>query len=90
MTWGILHGWSKTKLAQPMVHRTLSGAQARALRELAALGFSQSSSTKIHLTVRCTIGLSGETTEQWSTSPNGRLRDCAHSLQYQKSEDSLR
>jgi hypothetical protein len=46
MTWGILHGWSKTDRVQPMAHRTLSGvhrtlfgAQAEALRELAALGF---------------------------------------------------
>jgi hypothetical protein len=43
-------------------------------RELAALGFSQLLSTKIHWTVRCATGLSGETTEQQSTSPNGRLR----------------
>jgi hypothetical protein len=59
-------------------------------RELAALGFSRRSSTKIHRTVRCATGLSGETTEQQSTSPNGRLRDCARSLQYQKLDDSLR
>jgi hypothetical protein len=90
MTWRILHCWSKTKLVQPVAHRTLSGAQAGALRELAALGISQRSSTKIYRTVRCATGLSGETMEQRSTSPNGRLRDCAHSLQYQKSEDSLR
>jgi hypothetical protein len=40
-------------------------------RELAALGFSRRSSTKIHRTVRCATGLSGETTEQRSTA---RLR----------------
>jgi hypothetical protein len=40
-----------------------------ALRELAALGFSQCSSTIIHRTIWCTTGLSGETTEQQSTSP---------------------
>jgi hypothetical protein len=45
------------------VHRTLSGAQAEAPRELVALGFSQSHSTKNHWTVRCATGLSGEPTE---------------------------
>jgi hypothetical protein len=74
MTWGILHGWSKTVLVQDVAHRTLSGALAVALRELAALVFSQLSSTKIQRTVWCATGLSGETTEQRSTSPNGRLR----------------
>jgi hypothetical protein len=39
MTWGILHGWSKTDLAQPMAHRTLFGAQVEALHEMTALGF---------------------------------------------------
>jgi hypothetical protein len=43
------------------------------LRELAALEFSQSSSTKIHRTVRCATGLSGETIEQRSTLP---MVDC--------------
>jgi hypothetical protein len=66
--------WSIQDLVQQVAHRTLSGAQAEAPRELAALGFSQSSSTKIHRTVQCTTRLSGETTEQRSTSPNGRLR----------------
>jgi hypothetical protein len=60
-------------MAQPVAHRTLSGSQAGDLRELAALGFSQRSSTKIHRTVQCTTGLSDETTEQRSTSPNSRL-----------------
>jgi hypothetical protein len=40
----------------PVAHRTLSGAQAKAPRELAALGFSQSHSTKIHRIVRCGNG----------------------------------
>jgi hypothetical protein len=39
-------------MVQPVAHRTLSGAQAEAPRELAALGFSQSHSAKIHRTVR--------------------------------------
>jgi hypothetical protein len=63
MTWGILHGWSKAKLVQPVAHRTLSGAQAGAFRKLAALGFSQRSSTKIHRTIRCATRLSSETME---------------------------
>jgi hypothetical protein len=33
MTWGILHGWSKTKLVQPVAHRTLYGAQEGAFRK---------------------------------------------------------
>jgi hypothetical protein len=47
----------------------MSGAQAGAPHELAALGFSQRSSTKIHQTVRYATGLSGETTEKLSTLP---------------------
>jgi hypothetical protein len=35
-----------------MAHWTLSRAQAQAPRELAALGFSQRASAKIHRTVR--------------------------------------
>jgi hypothetical protein len=61
---------------QPTTHLIVSGALAGAPHELAALGFSQRSSTKIHRTVRYATRLSGETTEQWSTSPNGRLADC--------------
>jgi hypothetical protein len=63
-----------------MAHRTLSGAQAEAPHELAALGFSESYSAIIHRAVRCApdcpvcTGLSGEPTEQRSTTPNGRLR----------------
>jgi hypothetical protein len=52
MIWGILHGWRKTELVHPMAHWTLFGAQAGDLHELAALGFSQRSSTKIHQTVQ--------------------------------------
>jgi hypothetical protein len=48
--------WSIQDLVLPVAHRTLSGAQAKALRELAALGFSQSHSTKIHRIVRCGNG----------------------------------
>jgi hypothetical protein len=65
---------------------TVRCAPARAPHELAALEFSQSSSTKIHWTVQCTTGLSGEPTS------NSQLRptvNCARSLQYQKSEDGL-
>jgi hypothetical protein len=52
-----------------VAHRTLSGAQAEAPRELATLEFSQSHSTKIHQTIRYATRLSGEPTEQRSTSP---------------------
>jgi hypothetical protein len=69
---------AKQELVQPVTHRTLSGVhrtmsgdQAGALCELAALGFSQRLSTKIHRTVWCGTRLSGETTEQQSTSPKG-------------------
>jgi hypothetical protein len=86
----IPHDWSKIELLQPVAHRTLFGALAGALREVATLGFSQRSSTKNSQTVRCATGLSVETTEQRSTSPNGQLCDCARSLKRQKSEDSLR
>jgi hypothetical protein len=61
-------------MVQIVAHRTLSGAQAEAPHELAALGFSQRASAIIHRTVRCVIEQSGETTEQWSTSPTA---DCA-------------
>jgi hypothetical protein len=83
MTWGILHDWSKIELVQPMAHQTLSSAQAGALRELATLGFLNACPLKF-IAVRCATRLSGETTEQRSTLPNSRLRDCARSLQYQK------
>jgi hypothetical protein len=54
MSWGTLQSLEqKQVLVQPVAHRTLSGAQAEAPRELAALGFSQSHSTKIHRTFRC-------------------------------------
>jgi hypothetical protein len=56
------------------VHRIVPSALAGALRELAALGFSQHSSTKNHRTDWCATGLSGETTKQRSTSPTV---DCA-------------
>jgi hypothetical protein len=42
----------KQVLVQPVVHRTLSDAQAEAPRELATLGFSQSHCTKNHRTVQ--------------------------------------
>jgi hypothetical protein len=70
ISWGTLQSLEqKQVLVQPVAHRTLSGVQAEATRELAALGFSQSQSTKIHRTVRCVTGLSGEPMEQQSTSP---------------------
>jgi hypothetical protein len=47
----------------------VSDALAGALHKLAALGFSQRSSTKNHRTVRCATRLSNEPTEQRSTSP---------------------
>jgi hypothetical protein len=71
MSWGTLQSLEqKQVLVQPAAHQTLSGAQAETPRELSALGFSQSRSTKIHRTT----GLSGEPTEQLSTSPTV---DCA-------------
>jgi hypothetical protein len=59
-----------------------------ALRELAAHEISWSSSAKIHRTVRCATGLSGETMEQWSTLPNGRLRWLRRNLQ-RRSQKSI-
>jgi hypothetical protein len=59
--------WSIQDLAQPVAHRTLSGAHAAALHELAALGFSQGASVIIHRTVWCATRLSSEPTEQRST-----------------------
>jgi hypothetical protein len=65
MSWETLQSLEQK---QPVAHRTLSGAQAEAPRELAALGFSESHSTIIHRTVRCATGLFGEPTEQRSTT----------------------
>jgi hypothetical protein len=45
--------WGKTSLHQPMVHRTVSGAQAGTPSEPAALGKNSSLVAKIHRTVRC-------------------------------------
>jgi hypothetical protein len=74
VSWGTLQSLEQRQVyVQLVAHRTLSGAQAEAPRELAALGFSQSHSTKIHQTIRCATRLSGEPTEQRSTAPNGRL-----------------
>jgi hypothetical protein len=61
MSWGTLQSLEQKKVfVQAMalgilsgVHQTLSGAQAKAPRELATLWFSQSHSTIIHWTVRC-------------------------------------
>jgi hypothetical protein len=66
-----------------VAHRTLSGAQAKAPYELAALGFSQSHSTIIHRTVRCALDCP---MSQWS---NGQLRptvDCADDSTVNKAE----
>jgi hypothetical protein len=65
------------------VHRTVSSALAGALRELAALGFSQRSSTKNHRNVRCATELSGETSVQRSTPP---MVDCGTVRQSAESE----
>jgi hypothetical protein len=62
-----------------VAHRTLSGVHGRGLRELATLGFSQRASAKIYWTVRCATRISGEPTEQRSTSPNDRLLWLQHS-----------
>jgi hypothetical protein len=64
--WGTLQSLKqKQVLVLPVAHRTLSGAKVEAPRELAALGFS----LKI-------TGLSGEPTEQWSTSPAVDCEQC--------------
>jgi hypothetical protein len=53
MSWGTLQSLEQKQVSvQPVEHRTLSGAQVEAPHELAALGFSQSNSTKNHRTVR--------------------------------------
>jgi hypothetical protein len=53
MSWGTIQSLEQKQiLVHPVAHRTLSGAQAEAPRELAALGFSQSHSAIIHRTVR--------------------------------------
>jgi hypothetical protein len=68
VSWGTLQSLEqKQNLVQPVAHQTLSGAQAKAPRELVALGFSQSHSTIIHRTVRCANGAT-------VNSPNGRMR----------------
>jgi hypothetical protein len=73
-------------LVQPVAHRTLSGAQAEDLRELAALGFFRAIPLKF-------IGLSGDPPDypvsQWS---NGQLCQwsTAEQSDRQKSADSLR
>jgi hypothetical protein len=54
---------------QSSVHQTVSDALTGALHELTALENSRSSSTKSHRTVRCATGLSGESSEQRSSSP---------------------
>jgi hypothetical protein len=59
-----------------MEHRTLSGAQARAPRELAALGFSESHSAIIHQIVR----LANRATvnyAQWLTALTGGTMNSA-------------
>jgi hypothetical protein len=51
-----------------VVHQTLSGAQAKAPREVAALGISESHSAIIHWTIRCAPGC------PMSQRSNGQLR----------------
>jgi hypothetical protein len=51
------------------VHRTMSGAQAKALTNWLLLGFSGRHSAIIHQTVRFAPDMSGEPTEQRSGVP---------------------
>jgi hypothetical protein len=78
LIWRTLQVWSIKVLAQSVAHRTLSGAPGCGPRELAALRFSQSNSTKIYRTVRCATGLFGVppdcSVSQWN---NGQLRQQA-------------
>jgi hypothetical protein len=75
VSWGTLQSLEqKQVLVQPVVHRTLSGAEAEAPRELAALEFSESHSAINSLDYPVCTGLSGDPTEQRSTALNGRLR----------------
>jgi hypothetical protein len=66
---GILQSLEHTRLGATSGAPDTIRAQAEAPRELTALKFSQSHSTKIHRTVRWATGLSGEPMEQLSTSP---------------------
>jgi hypothetical protein len=69
MSWGTLQSLEqKQVLVQTVTHRTLSGTQAKAPRELAALEFSQSHSAIIHRTIRCAPDCP---VSQWS---NGQKR----------------
>jgi hypothetical protein len=78
----------------PVVHRTLSCAQAKAPTNWLLSGFSGSRFALIHWTVRCALDMSGEPTEQRSTAPNGRLRcqmnseQCASKKSEQRSQNA--
>jgi hypothetical protein len=90
VSWGTLQSLEqKQVLVQPVADRTLSGAPGYNPHKLATLTFSQSHSTKIHQNVRCAIRLSGEPTEQRSTSPNGRLRRRRNSGQSRSQKSEL-
>jgi hypothetical protein len=76
MSWGTLQSLEqKQVLVQPMAHRTLSSAQAEAPRELAALRFFLE--LLCYNSPDCPVctGLSGEPTEQRSTSPTVNYAD---------------
>jgi hypothetical protein len=78
MSWGTLQSLEqKQVLVQPVAHQTLSGAQAEAPRELAALGFSWSHSAIIHRTIWCAPNC------PVSQRSSGQLRptvDCANGV----------
>jgi hypothetical protein len=62
MTVGQFYKFGANRLAAASGASDSVRALAVSLRELAALGFSQRSSTKNHRTVWCATGLNGETT----------------------------
>jgi hypothetical protein len=73
-----------------MAHRTLSSAQAEHLANWALSIFSGIRSAIIHRTVRCAPDMSGELTEQRSTTPNGRLRWTVNSGKRRSQKSELR
>jgi hypothetical protein len=75
MSWGTLQSLEqKQVLVQLVAHQTLSGAQAEAPRELAALSFFLESLCYNSPDCPMCTGLSGEPMEQWSNVPNGQQR----------------
>jgi hypothetical protein len=67
MTWGILHDWSKTDWCSLRRTGHYPVPRLEHLANWPLSGFLSANPLKF-------IGLSGETTEQRSTSPNGQLR----------------